>query len=860
MARQKSEGEFNSFVKGLVTEAGPLTFPENASLVDTNFILNKDGSRKRRFGMDYEVGFTEISTTQSLPSTGKIAYTSFLWESAGGDPATQVIVVQVGNELSFLDRNSLPISDGLIHQEVLPITDAQTDLSYASIDGRLVVASGKKEVIVFEHSTVGAVISSVDVVLKTRDLFGVQDISLQGVDLFDGHGINTRTSDFTDAHVYNLRNQTWGPARLDIESEDITDPIARFVANSSATGDTEPYEGFLRFLAPDWYTVEIGGTVTEDGVLFDKNNGGGFPPDSVLLILDDGDLDYEGSSDPEPVFRGNYLIWNGLVWTQSAVSPRESDGAFPSNADSVTEFFFPDVDSGVNKTVDRFHAENAAQTTKGTSRASFGYFIIDVLNRGASRKTEYDNLRTRFPALQYEIESLPLDSTPGGPSVVTSYAGRVFYAGFSGEVVSGDDRSPNLASYVFFSQLVRTPSDVNKCYQEGDPTSKEEPDLLATDGGFLKLDGAYGIRNMVSLGRVLMVLADNGIWTIQGGAEEGFSATNILTTKVSDKGIIAPSSVVTIGDGLVFWSEDGIYQATRNQFGIYESNNISNQTIKTFYEGIVDEDRVHCKGYYDSYEDKIVWLYGSRLLDGTATKELVLDLQLGAFYVNELGRLANNLPLPVSIIEIKPFKLSPEQEDVTHNGAPVTYNGDQVTYTSLTRQGTFKETLYMTITGVSPLSFTFSTYRDTQFLDWVSFDSVGVDAPATLIGGWGGTGEFKRYKQVPYMYVHSIKTETGFNPDLTPINESSCLVQVQWDWANSDVGNRFGRQFQAYRHRRLFIPADSSDSFDDGERVVTTKNKLRGKGRVFSFKITTEPGKDLHLLGWSISLGVNSSE
>jgi len=38
--------------------------------------------------------------------------------------------------------------------------------------------------------------------------------------------------------------------------------------------------------------------------------------------------------------------------------------------------------------------------------------------------------------------------------------------------------------------------------------------------------------------------------------------------------------------------------------------------------------------------------------------------------------------------------------------------------------------------------------------------------------------------------------------------------------------------------------------------VITTRNKLRGKGRALSLKFRTEPYRDLQLLGWSIETRV----
>lgn len=63
MARQKFEKSFNTFVKGLMTEASEINFPENYSLYEKNFELRRDGGRDRRKGMDllYPLGVTLTS-------------------------------------------------------------------------------------------------------------------------------------------------------------------------------------------------------------------------------------------------------------------------------------------------------------------------------------------------------------------------------------------------------------------------------------------------------------------------------------------------------------------------------------------------------------------------------------------------------------------------------------------------------------------------------------------------------------------------------------------------------------------------------------------------------------------------------
>ena len=107
--------------------------------------------------------------------------------------------------------------------------------------------------------------------------------------------------------------------------------------------------------------------------------------------------------------------------------------------------------------------------------------------------------------------------------------------------------------------------------------------------------------------------------------------------------------------------------------------------------------------------------------------------------------------------------------------------------------------------------------------------------------------------------VHMEQTETGYD-EITELalNPSSCLIQTKWDFSDSDAGGRFSRQFQAYRFRRHQIPASLSDPFDNGHYIITTRNKLRGRGRSFKMRMETEAGKDCRVVGWNIAVNGNA--
>ena len=211
-----------------------------------------------------------------------------------------------------------------------------------------------------------------------------------------------------------------------------------------------------------------------------------------------------------------------------------------------------------------------------------------------------------------------------------------------------------------------------------------------------------------------------------------------------------------------------------------------------------------------------------------------------------------------------PYKIIGGTDIVTVGGDPVEANGDDVFINISSRTSATRSIQYVAVTNTDTvIKYTFSVYKDESWLDWFTNDSTGVDAEAFMITGYLSGGDFQRQKQILYITTYLRKTEDGFtadvNGDFVPTNQSSCLIQAQWNWANSANSNKWGKTFQAYRHRRVYWPVDIDDTFDDGNSVVVTRNKLRGKGRVLSIKFSTEPGKDLHLYGWSMILAATSS-
>lgn len=780
--------EYNSFIGGLVTEFSPINFPPNASKDEENWVLNKDGSRDRRLGFDFEENYNSVTTETLAADSTTTAIKSYLWENAGDVANSAFVVTQVGSQLFFHSSNDSSITDsaptGILDLKDYPVDFLSTNrINWTTVGGRLIGAWGSRLIITISFKS-GVFTLTYDA-LKIRDLFSVDDIYTNGAgEVFDlnddaniGYNINGFTPPSTyesipDNHLYNLRNQTWGQ-----------EVIKMYGAPSLGTG-VDPISLFLA----RW----------------------GYYPSNA------SDRNIGMTTDPE---NGTYLVFNALT---------------------------------------------VGSTNFGNTRAPTGYFIIDALNRGESRLAEMNRLSTIYPDLTYTLTGpLNRDITPGGATVVSEYAGHVFFAGFSGDVVEGDSRSPSLSSYVLFSQLVKSDTDIYKCYQDGDPTSSETSDIVATDGGFIRIPSAYNIKRLVDVGAGLLIIAENGVWMLSGGSDYGFSAENYLIRRLTTRGAASEESIVVVDNTVLYWSIDGIYMVAPDNIGEYTATNISKAKIQTLYNSISEERKRNARGVFDSYTRTVKWLYtlGNDVEINSDTLELVLDLDMGAFYKSRIFALTGieTSPIIVDSIEAKSYIVGSTSEPVEDGGVLVTDAGDPVLVTEAIRISSLRSTKYLIVfkTG-SFLSFTYGQYRNQQFKDWSSYATTPVDAKAYFITGTANLGDNQKAKNVPYITAYFKKSETGFTEDFEVINGSSCLCTFMWDWSNASNANRWSRTLQLYRHNRFYIPSDSSDMYEDGYELVVTKTKIRGRGRAFSMRVETEPLKDCQLVGWALQLTANS--
>jgi len=532
---------------------------------------------------------------------------------------------------------------------------------------------------------------------------------------------------------------------------------------------------------------------------------------------------------------------------------------YPSNGDIWHLSLFFDPDDNVN----RFRAQDLIETT---GEAAKGHYILDAFNRGASRATAATTDSSGYTS----PVNLPEDTSSGGVVAVSAFAGRVWYA-VDGDSTNGDAESPYLNTFVFYSQTVDSLADATKCYTQNDPTDKDISDLLDTDGGFIRIPEARGIHTLVPLENAMIVIAKNGVWAIQGG-DAGFSATEQSVTKVAATGCLSNTTVVNADGTIFYFGESGISVISTDPTSLAPSvENISERTIQTLYNDIPTLAKQYASGYYDRDLRTIRWLYnsgeswyGANNGDWLSryNSELVLNLMLPAWSRNSIAdNGTQDNPFVSEFVQTNDFNATRYDEIVYDNSGVIVTDaaGDTTVNRGSVSSATSRRKHLAFVYQNGEWEFSFAFNRNASFIDWP--DQVANDAAGFIVTGYGSFGDTTRYKRANFLTVHCRRTEDGFESDgsgaLVYTSPSSCKVQSQWEWTSTATAGRWGEEFQAYRLNQIYIPSGAGDPFDYSYQIVTTKNKIRGRGRALSLKFSTEPQKDCQILGWSADMHSN---
>lgn len=205
MARAQTTKLYRTFVKGLITEASPLTYPEDASIDELNTVLSRKGNRTRRRGIRYE----ESHKFANITFAPYDAVNEYVWHSVGKVAGKAVLAVQIGSTIHFWEMDSVPISDrklsftiDLVAKKIPTANgkDVATNLAqFASGAGYLFIAHPFCEPQVVEYDKDAKTYKAINVLVQMRDLEGIND------NLANDQEPPTLTKE----HHYNLLNQGW---------------------------------------------------------------------------------------------------------------------------------------------------------------------------------------------------------------------------------------------------------------------------------------------------------------------------------------------------------------------------------------------------------------------------------------------------------------------------------------------------------------------------------------------------------------------------------------------------------------------------------------------------------------------------
>jgi len=788
----------NNFIynKGLFTEGTPLNRPDGTSLDEENFELQKNGSRKRRKGLNQ----LETIDTQ-LWAQGKSVEATYVWDN----PTTSVdriLVVRAFDRLYFKKENSdgsftnitdvIELEDYGSFSIVGPLdsTNAVGDLQAVSANGRLFCTAENRMPFYLEYDDTNVTATVINTL--ERDLAGVDD----------GLGVATNPSTtYSNEHTYNLKNQGW--------------PAAHITTYNGATS-TDPSNSQV------WYL------------------GKKIDPATGIEVFDSAMLDAQDFGTLQ-AGKGRYirdLINTGrsidLSNTLEITNVTQTGTYLEFTTASVHGFSVSDVIMLVDCqlqhgiTAQPFIVTlnfNGPQTVSAVpTTTTFRIAAAFTVSRTAFQINNYG-----FCTATVDNPSSDFDSPANSNSALTFrsvdfFAGRVFLAG-----TSGNERH---SKRIYFSSLIKDNSHYHQFYSSGDPTSEHFSDPLETDGGYITIPEIGNIDKIKTFDRHLIVFADNGVWAISPGETGYFTAIDYQVNKISETILFSVNSIVDLGSSVVFISFSGINSIDLDKVTLIPVvQNISDPVIKSAFNGIfLASGGTVYSSLFDEFNNRIVWLYSTGSND---FKNLFfLDISIGGFYKYKLATevaVGDGLEI-ISLYTPKVYTVLEERIQLIYEDRN---NGSD----------------YWNVYTCN--------FGEDSFLDFASTDFSSYLITSHELGVGPNKKKWGRYVWVYFNRTEDTVTDVSGQLTLSP--KSSCLLRARWDFTDNSIAGKWGPSQEVYRLQRYIQPT-TGGSFDNGYPVVVTKNKVRGSGRALNLRFDSSTGKDLQLLGWAIERSEEEEE
>jgi hypothetical protein len=224
MARTTASKAYNTFVNGFISEASPLSFPENATYDELNNELDNTGRRSVRLGVDFENGYALSSFTKSNAVNSDGAHVQFEWQDVDNNGDVNFLVCQIGSTLHFYNNAAEAISSNLksftVDLSIFAInpTVGNNRCQFDSGNGWLFVVAEDIKPFYVKYNQATDNITATEIGIRIRDTEGLDD----------GLDPDEEPVSLSDEHNYNLKNQGWNPP-----ATGGTDPITSYFSSQS---------------------------------------------------------------------------------------------------------------------------------------------------------------------------------------------------------------------------------------------------------------------------------------------------------------------------------------------------------------------------------------------------------------------------------------------------------------------------------------------------------------------------------------------------------------------------------------------------------------------------------------------------
>ncbi len=764
MARATQNKLYRTFVKGLITEAGPLTYPENASVNESNCVIYRSGNRSRRLGIDYEINNQLSPFSVAAPLIPNQAIHCFEWQAVDKQADLYYLVVQIGLTLYFYDMTFQPITSGLKHftLDLTPFivsgytpTQAaacETDMAGGSGgfgQGALFVVGSLFEPFYVTYDVASDTISSKQITIQIRDFVGVDDMLAN----------DEEPTTLTPSHQYNLMNQGW----LDATQQGGGSPVTKYgvmdgpiiTGGLSISPITTYHTVVSRYPsnAKQWFLGQVA-VAGPDGLPGNLTYAiGQFDPELLNTFVTGNGL----------APRGHY-IFNAFNQDRSSVSglsiPAQPNQVTNHRPVSVT-FFSGRVWYCCDGTV------YYSQVLADLRWAGFCFQSADPTSQTLSDLVATDGGYVPIPEMASAVKLHPF-----GSGVMVFATNGVWFISGGGQASA--------------------------------------PGFFGTDMAVTKLSGV-GTKSPNSVVEDshynVYFWGTNGIWKFAHKIGAFGALAPIAIGGAFDKELISEMTIQSFYNNIPDQNKKnahGVYDwATNTIQWLYNTGNSNSSSEGTFFGATP-----HIASFNPYFFDGI----------------LNMDLTLGSFYpwtISSFEASSDYGATPWMVGIYNTQTLNQNRPDGTPYVPEVraTYiqyltavpSGDQpsqwtftVSYFNNTAFGDWIQYATTNVQFIPPLN---------PLPGQPGFVKFGYPYLSFVDTGYELLEDAERQKEIGYVFCYFKQTEIGWiengkgTGDYDLVHPSSCLFQTRWDWSSNSASNRWSTKQQAYKPRR-FAPPD----------------------------------------------------